>query len=114
VALEAHAAKPVRQLSRGLLQRAALARALLHAPALLLLDEPYTGLDAPSARRLTETLAALRADGTTFVVVSHAPAEAWDAVDRAAVLHRGGWAWQGPRPDHPDLLEARYREARDG
>jgi ABC-type multidrug transport system ATPase subunit len=58
--------------SRGMLQRLALCRALLHDPELLILDEPFSGLDAPGARLLDAELAELR-DGRTFVAASHSP-----------------------------------------
>jgi heme exporter protein A len=58
--------------SRGMLQRLALCRALLHTPELLILDEPFSGLDAPGADVLDAELAELR-QGRTFVVASHSP-----------------------------------------
>lgn len=57
--------------SRGMRQRLALERALLHHPRLLLLDEPFTGLDAASAQALVARLQSLRADGTLVVVATH-------------------------------------------
>jgi heme ABC exporter ATP-binding subunit CcmA len=68
--------RPVRALSRGNTQRAALARALLHDPRVLLLDEPYTGLDLASADRLTELLATLHGRGRTVVMTVHDAAQA--------------------------------------
>ncbi|MFL5945608.1 MAG: ATP-binding cassette domain-containing protein, partial [Gaiellaceae bacterium] len=58
--------------SRGMLQRLALCRALLHEPELLLLDEPYSGLDEDGVRLLDRELAE-RAAHTTFVVATHEP-----------------------------------------
>jgi heme ABC exporter ATP-binding subunit CcmA len=65
------ARRRVRTLSLGYRKRAGLARALLGAPALLLLDEPWSGLDAASARRLTAFLARRLAAGTTLLVAAH-------------------------------------------
>jgi heme ABC exporter ATP-binding subunit CcmA len=65
------AGRRVRALSLGYRKRAGLARALLGAPALLLLDEPWSGLDAASARRLTAFLARRLAAGTTLLVAAH-------------------------------------------
>src|ERR1043165_6303766 len=62
---------PVRALSRGMQQRVSIARAIVHAPAVVLLDEPYTGLDAGGAAALTMMLRALRANGATQVLVTH-------------------------------------------
>jgi heme exporter protein A len=69
VGMQRRADDPVRELSRGMVQRLSAARALLHDPPLLLLDEPYSGLD-PSARELLDPLIG-RASGRTRVLVSH-------------------------------------------
>ena len=69
VAMERRADDPVRELSRGMVQRVAAARAVLHEPELLLLDEPRAGLDAEAAERLEPLIG--RASGRTRVLVSH-------------------------------------------
>lgn len=83
------AADRVGGFSRGMRQRLSLARALLHDPDLLLLDEPFSGLDAPGARDLAHRLAAERAKDRAMLVVSHQfhRVHAW--CDRVVVLHRG-------------------------
>ena len=80
---------PVRALSRGLQQRVSIARALVHEPRVLLLDEPYTGLDAHGAGALTETLERLRASGATLVLVTHNIAEGLAVATHVAVMHGG-------------------------
>lgn len=65
------AARKLGTLSRGQRQRVALARALLHSPSVLLLDEPWTGLDRRSAEQLEAVLLAERVRGTLIIVVSH-------------------------------------------
>ncbi|HEY7232773.1 MAG TPA: ABC transporter ATP-binding protein [Gemmatimonadaceae bacterium] len=85
----------VRALSRGLQQRVSIARALVHRPRVLLLDEPYTGLDALGAAALTETLERLRRDGgggnggATMVLVTHNIDEGLALATHAAVMHGG-------------------------
>jgi heme exporter protein A len=75
--------------SRGMAQRLSIARAIVHGPRVLLLDEPFTGLDQTSADRLSARLAGLRAGGRTLILVTHDPARAVEIGDRALVLHRG-------------------------
>jgi heme ABC exporter ATP-binding subunit CcmA len=87
--LMAHRGRPVRELSRGLVQRASLARALLHDPAVLLLDEPFTGLDAEASRTLRALIADWRSRGRTVVMATHAWGEARDLADEAVVLVAG-------------------------
>jgi ABC-type multidrug transport system ATPase subunit len=80
---------PVRGLSRGLLQRAALARALVHRPTVLLLDEALGGLDPDAASRLIGFLGEFRAQGGALVVTTHHAAEALRVADQARVLVHG-------------------------
>jgi heme exporter protein A len=87
VALERRADEPLRTLSRGMVQRAAVCRALLHDPPLLLLDEPRANLD-PAASELVEPLIG-RGSGRTRVIVSHDPAGALAEADLVLGLVRG-------------------------
>jgi heme exporter protein A len=86
-----------RRLSRGLLQRAAIARALLHRPKVLLLDEPFTSLDAAAADRLRADLRGRLAGGLGVVLVTHHLTEVWELASRVAVLVNGSWAADEPR-----------------
>ncbi len=79
----------VTSFSRGMRQRLALERALLHDPRLLLLDEPFTGLDDASAAALVARLRELRAEGRIVVVATHDLDVAEGLLDRAAVLREG-------------------------
>ena len=88
-ALDDRAGDPVSSFSRGMRQRLALERALLHEPRLLLLDEPFTGLDDPSSNALRARLAQARDRGAIVIVTTH-ELEAIDTlVDAAYVLSRG-------------------------
>lgn len=92
-----------RDLSAGLKQRAALARAMLHGPELLLLDEPTSNLDPLAARRVRELVATQsREHGTTVLVSTHNLAEASAIADRIVVLQRGRVLASGPVADLGD------------
>lgn len=108
--LEHRADDRPRSLSRGMLQRAAIARALLHDPSLLLLDEPFTGLDAIAADRLRELLLAERTGTRGMVIVTHQASEAWELATRVAVLKNGQWAYQEPRPASLDAFQHDYQQ----
>jgi len=89
----------VRSLSGGLRRRVELARALLHRPALLLLDEPTVGLDVPSRARIVDHVHALaRDDGTAVLWATHLIDEVC-ASDHVVVLHRGRVLAGGPVED---------------
>jgi heme exporter protein A len=100
VGMERRASDPVRELSRGMVQRLAVARALLHDPPLLLLDEPWSGID-PGARELLEPLVG-RASGRTRVLVSHDLESGAAESDLALGLRAGRQAYLG-RPDAAEL-----------
>jgi len=80
---------PVRQLSRGMQQRVSIARATVHDPRVVLLDEPFTGLDDSGSAALGAHLAALRAAGTTMVLVTHQIAEGLALATHAAIMREG-------------------------
>jgi ABC-type multidrug transport system ATPase subunit len=92
--------------SRGMRQRLALERALLHAPRLLLLDEPFTGLDEASTAGLIARLKELRSAGCIVVLATHDLDTAEDVLDRAIVLRDGRMVG-----DESDVrnLRTRYR-----
>jgi heme exporter protein A len=105
---------PVSQFSRGMSQRLSIARGLVHDPVLLLLDEPFAGLDARAATRLSEQLASLHASGRTLVLVTHDPKRAADLCDRAIVLSAGRIVFDtGERRAGADALERALMEAGD-
>lgn len=98
-----------RQLSHGMRQRAALARALLHDPDLVLLDEPYTGLDPYAAAVLRGVLSSLKDGERTVVMVTHNLTQGLELANRVAIQVRGRFAWEGTRDEiDPDAFEHFY------
>ncbi|MFL6111647.1 MAG: ABC transporter ATP-binding protein [Catenulispora sp.] len=87
--LEGLAARPVHELSRGQKQRLALGRALLHEPAVLLLDEPASGLDPGSRIELRDLLRTLAAGGVAVLVSSHILTELEEIADRVVFVNDG-------------------------
>ncbi len=77
--------------SRGMKQRLAIARATLHGPSILLLDEPFTGLDTNACAALHRLLRRFRQEGRTCILVTHRLDEADGLVDRLLVIERGQW-----------------------
>jgi heme exporter protein A len=109
--LEAVADRRAGSFSRGLAQRLAIARALVHDPALVLLDEPFTGLDPLSADRLAARIAALRDAGRALVLVSHDLGRVAALADATIVLRGGRVVWSSDGPVTAEALERAYREA---
>ena len=93
VDLEADSTQRVRTFSRGMQQRLAIARVLLHEPELLLLDEPYTGLDQHAAARLQQVLDDLQAAGRTIILSTHDLARGLAVCDEVLIQHRGKIAY---------------------
>ncbi|HJZ88508.1 MAG TPA: heme ABC exporter ATP-binding protein CcmA [Polyangia bacterium] len=89
VGLDEAADRPVRTYSRGMQQRLALARALCGQPRLLLLDEPFTGLDSSGVAALRTLLAELRDGGVILMLVTHDLAAAAELANHVVVLRRG-------------------------
>jgi len=88
VGLSVRRLDPVRTFSRGMVQRAAIARALVHDPQVVLLDEPYSGLDPHAVDIFDELIAAVRSD-RTFIMVSHDLQKGWRMCTHVLVLARG-------------------------
>lgn len=108
VGMERRAGDPVRSLSRGLTQRVSICRAVLHAPELLLLDEPRANLD-PAAAELVEPLIG-RASGTTRVITTHDPQSALAEADLVLGLRAGRTAYLGkPAGFDSTRLQELYR-----
>ena len=110
--LEEHADRPVRALSRGLLQRVAIARALVHNPAVLLLDEPFTGLDRTAAETLGRLLAQHAAAGRATVLVTHNVEEGTGLATDVAFMRAGRFVHFAPRAGRgPQQVGEEYRNA---
>jgi heme ABC exporter ATP-binding subunit CcmA len=87
--LEERAQSTVRDLSRGMKQRLALARALVHSPRFLLLDEPFDGLDELSSQALSRLLRDFVSSGGTVLMSTHDVDRAFDVATRAVILDQG-------------------------
>lgn len=88
----------VRTFSRGMLQRLSIARALLHRPKVLFLDEPYSGLDPHAVEILDSLIAQIRTDHT-FVMISHDLTKGLALCSHALILARGKVVLSAPRED---------------
>jgi heme exporter protein A len=100
--------------SRGMAQRLAIARGLVHDPEVVLLDEPFTGLDRRAAERLANRIQEMRGDGRTLVLVTHDVHFAAQVGDAALVLSGGRIAHVClDAPPDPEELERAYLAAGD-
>jgi heme exporter protein A len=97
VGLDRVASMPVRQFSRGMRQRLALARTFLHSPQILLLDEPFTSLDDRAIATLSELLADARRRGVTIVLSTHQLREALAIASHVALIENGRLRYTGER-----------------
>ncbi|MHB8172631.1 MAG: ATP-binding cassette domain-containing protein, partial [Thermincolia bacterium] len=95
VGLEYSLNDPVRHFSRGMQQRLAIARATLHQPAILLLDEPYTGLDQQAIDILNSVLHNLNIKDRTVFMITHNFQQGLDLSDRVLIIKKGRLAYQG-------------------
>jgi heme exporter protein A len=104
----------VREFSRGMRQRLAVARAFLHEPSVLLLDEPFTALDDKAIAVLQRLLREALAEGKTIVMSTHQLREALELATHVAMLSRGQVAFFGPSTPEmvadPGYVYARYGE----
>ena len=89
VGLENDAKLQVSKLSKGMRQRLALARAILHSPKVLFLDEPTASLDPTTAKGIHQLIGGLRDKGTTIFLTTHNMEEAVDLCDKVALLNHG-------------------------
>ena len=96
IGLEEKAHTPCKGLSRGMVQRLGLGRAIIHRPELVLLDEPASGLDPLARKNLFDLLERIHADGTTIIISSHILAELSDLCTSVIIMHEGRFLETGP------------------
>ena len=102
---------PVRALSRGLKQRVSVARAIVHAPSVVLADEPFTGLDVAGAKALASLLTELRDAGAALILVTHNIDEGLGLATRAAIMDRGKLVRSETRSDiEPSSFAREYHD----
>jgi heme exporter protein A len=113
--MERQERQPVRTLSRGQTQRVSIARALMHDPPVLLLDEPFTGLDRLAAEELRQLLGELAAAGRASVLVTHSVEEGTELATDVAFMRHGRFVSFGPRAGRDAAaLGADYRRVMAG
>ena len=96
VGLAGAAKRPLKTYSKGMLQRAGIAQALLHDPDLLVLDEPFTGLDPLARIHFRELMHRLREQGKSIFFSSHELGETELLCDKVAIMKAGRAVYQGP------------------
>jgi len=112
VGLLARRHDPVRTFSRGMQQRLSIARAILHRPAVMLMDEPYTGLDQQAAAMLDEVMRRANTASRTVLMTTHDLDRGLVMSDRVVVLSSGRLVYQSPRADLDEIsFRQVYRQA---
>jgi heme exporter protein A len=81
--------EPVKNFSRGMIQRIAIARAIVHEPRILYLDEPHTGLDQGAIAILNNVIVSMKVKGTTTIMVTHDFKQAAEICDRILIMKNG-------------------------
>lgn len=110
VGLEKAAREPLRLFSKGMMQRCAVAQALLHGPEILFADEPMSGLDPEGVREMRELIVRLKSEGVTVVLNSHQIAEVERLCDRVGMMSKGRLVREGAVGEMLTLAKARvYR-----
>jgi heme exporter protein A len=107
VGLAGREREPVRNYSRGMQQRLAIARAFLHDPVILLLDEPFTGLDQSGSDLLKKVLADAHSGGKTCLMAIHDAQVGYELADRLVILDKGLAVFDAPKSS---LSLAEFRE----
>jgi heme exporter protein A len=89
----------VATLSRGMQQRVAIARSIIHNPSIMLMDEPETGLDPHATIMMREVLDSINSGDRTVVVTTHDLGRGLELGDRIAILHKGRVVFEAPKAE---------------
>jgi heme exporter protein A len=111
LSLYGRAHDPVRTYSRGMQQRLAIARALLHQPSVILMDEPYTGLDQQATENLGQMLRNIASGEKTLIMTTHHLEPVLQVGSRLAIMMEGRLVYDAPKPELTlNELSRLYRE----
>ena len=102
--LTEHRKKPFRKLSGGLKRRLLIARAMMHKPKLLILDEPTAGVDVELRKKIWDSMLELRENGTTILLTTHYIEEAEELCDKIAIINNGEIIRDGDKNDLMDEI----------
>ena len=115
VGLAGREREPVRNYSRGMQQRLAIARAFLHDPGILLLDEPFTGLDQAGSEFLKSYLLKARSEGKSCIMAIHDAPLGYEMADRLIIIEKGVAALDVPKPSLSLAgFQQKYKEILEG
>lgn len=107
--------EPVKNFSRGMIQRIAIARAIIHEPEILYLDEPHTGLDQAAISILNKVILSMKQKGTTTLMVTHDFKQAAEICDRIIILKNGKIAEDFQLKERTlDFVNQKYKHHMEG